>query len=35
MLREILEGTTELAALSVFLIMVWMWASAFAPVGGV
>jgi hypothetical protein len=31
MFREILEGTTELAALCIFLVMVWMWASALAP----
>jgi hypothetical protein len=31
MFREIIEGATELAALCVFLVMVWMWASALAP----
>jgi hypothetical protein len=35
MFREILEGTTELAALSIFLVSVWIWASALAPSIGV
>jgi hypothetical protein len=35
MLRTIVEDTTEVAIISVFLAMVWMWASALAPAGGV
>ncbi len=34
MLRRIIEDTTEVTIISVFLAMVWMWASALAPVGG-
>jgi hypothetical protein len=34
MFRRIIEDTTEAAAISIFLAMVWMWASALAPAGG-
>ena len=35
MFRRMIEDTAEVAIISVFLAMVWMWASALAPAGGV
>jgi hypothetical protein len=35
MLRRVIEDTTEVTIISIFLAMVWMWAGALAPVLGV
>jgi hypothetical protein len=35
MLRRVVEDTAEVTIISVFLLMVWTWAGAFAPITGV
>jgi hypothetical protein len=35
MLRRVIEDTAEVTIIGLFLMMVWTWASAIAPVAGV